>query len=566
MKKKLGRVIYIMLIFLIISSKNSFGFVKNDFKDEQVQIACWYGPSTNEVLDGLRDMGYTGDSVNKEMKIKSTDGKKTGFEIMEVNGKKYNIRIKGTPDGAISPKANGGYKYSELKELFGLEANESDLSKGYFWEANMILKADGEKRDGPTTTYPIYLKAVFTKSDADKIDDETIDDAKKNATTGDINHGIVDTIDMVKKIKKWANSLGEHPIEELIIRAQNAILALFDGLQIFINKIQTQSNYTSQDEEMLYSYLELENDGKGEDISEVSTEETKKGIGNRDQYTKVAEKPDYKKYSTYIDIDNSDYTSSLKIPVIVADFYNVATDRIDFFDANFLTGDKTKKTTKDNKKVLKHEEKSVWRGITDVVKTLTRIIIYIASAILLTLLIWHGVQVVGRQAQNNPVAMEEHKRALNNFFSSVLLLASSVIIMALCIFCSNEFVISIQDKDSYELPIRVNVDGAYSFSTTPTGYVRYMASTDNWESTSTKVSYTLLYGALVISNFIVVAFMGARVFGLWFLSILGPIFAVMSSLSESGKIRYRGWIFLYVLLSAVPVGLSIINKILIGIV
>ena len=568
MKKKISRIIYVVIIFLFILSKSSFGFVKKDFKDEQVMILAFYGDDRSSIVEKLKAMGYSGDSLNREMALKSTDEQKVGFEIMTVNGKKYNVKIKGTPDGAIAPKA-GGYKYSELKDLFGLEADESSLKEGYFWEANIILRTGDEKRDDVLTYRPLYIKAVFTNSDADKIDEEKIDDTKVDIGSADINHGIEKTVSMVDKIKKWANSLGDHPIEELIIRAQNAILAIFDGLQIFIDNIQTQPDHTSQDEEVTYSYTELEDDGKGEDISEVSTEETQKGIGNRDKYTKVSEDPDYDKYSTYIDIDDSEYTASLKIPVMVADFCNVATGKIDFFDANFLTGDKTKKNVKGingNEEVLKHEEGSVWRAITDVVKTLTRLIIYIVSAILLTLLIWHGVHVVGSQARNNPIKMEEHKSALKNFFSAVLLLVSSVVIMALCIFGSDYIVSSLEFDDEYELPIRVNVEGAYSFSTTLTGYARYMASTDNWQKTATKVSYTVAYAVMVLMNVIVVGVMGIRIFILWFLAILGPIFAIMCLINENGKVRYQGWIFLYVSFSALPILLGVVNKILIGII
>lgn len=427
---------------------------------------------------------------------------------------------------------------------------------------------------GLEVTCSIYINDIYAGKNTNDSDYQT--GLNMQVDTGsnmevDVNskqENAEEKIDMVKNIYNWSKSLGEHPIENLLISALNALLSFLDGIQIFLNNIQTVPDNTSQDEEMLYTYANLEDDGKGEDISNPSTSETKKGVGNRDKYTNVGKYKKDEKSVAYVNINNDDYTMSTKIPVIVADFCNVASGKIDFFDANFLTGNKTKETkivSGKSKTVLKHGNKTIWTNITNKVKLIIRITIYLASAVLLSLLIWHGVHVVGRQAIDNPIVMREHRMALKRFFRAVLLLVSSVIIMALSIFGTEALLDLIQKNDTYELPIRVNVEGAYSFSTTPTGLVRYRASTDNWESTATKARYTFEYFIMVILNVIVVGLMGARMFLLWLLAILGPVFAVLSGFNDRGTIRYRVWIRLYVSLTIIlPVALCLVNKILIG--
>lgn len=568
------KLFFLVIILLVICGcKSSYGFEKEDFGEKDVLLGFWASGNTSQVLEDLQKMGYSGNKVSKEMVLKSTSQHKTGLEISRIKRKKYTIKVRGAPARVGTYQT---YKYSELKDLFGLTEDEKNLKEGYFWEANMIIRTGDEKKDnsGEGTEYPMYLKAIFTGSDADKIDNEKTDDTENNLENGDINKkigdtttGAVDTVKALQKFYKWSKGLGEHPIENLIIDSQNAVLSFFDGIQIFINNIQTQVDYTAQDEKMLYSYTELDEDGKGEDISDVSTDETKKAIGNRDKYTKVGEYTENDKSVTYINVSNPDYTGSTKIPVMVADFCNVATGKIDFLDINFFTGDKTKKKIKlegKTKTVLKHGKETVWYMVNNIVKIIIRIVIYLAAVILITILIWHGLHTVGRGASGTPISMKEHKEALNRFALSLLMLVSSVVVMAICIFGTQEFFRLMKVDESNELPVRINVEGAYSFSTTPTGYIRYMASTDNWQNCTSKVGYTFVYCIMTLLNVVVVAFMGARIFLMWFVSILGPIFAALSAINEQGINRYRSWVVLYLSLSAVPVIMCLLNRIMIN--
>ena len=428
---------------------------------------------------------------------------------------------------------------------------------------------------GLDVTCSIYINEVYAGKD-------TNDSDYQNGLNASINTGNEENVDVnskredaeekvdaLKKFYNWSKSLGEHPIETLIIDSQNVILSFFDGIQIFINNIQTQADNTAQDEDLLYTYAKLEDDGNGEDIAEKSTKETKKAIGNRDKYTNVGEYVENDKSDTYINVDNSDYTTSIKIPVMVGDFCNVATGKLDFLDANFLTGDKTKKTVEqagkdETKTVLKHGKKTIWYKINNVVKLIMRITIYSTASILIVFLVWHGVHTVFRGIGTSPMSIKQHRDAFNRFGVAILTLIGSVVIMALCIFASQELFKLMDVNDSCELPIRVNVKGAYSFSTTPTGYVRYMASTDEWQHTGAKVGYTFLYCIGVVLNLAVVGVMAGRIFIMWFISILGPIFAALCGVNNQGMIRLRAWAILYVSLSSVPVIMCFLNRIMIG--
>ena len=99
--------------------------------------------------------------------------------------------------------------------------------------------------------------------------------------------------------------------------------------------------------------------------------------------------------------------------------------------------------------------------------------------------------------------------------------------MGLCIFGSRAMVAGIEEE-SYELPIRVNVEDVYSFSTTITGYVRYLSLTIDVSEWMQKSVYTILYIILAIVNLVFVILMLARTFLVLFLAILGPVIAALN--------------------------------------
>ena len=117
-----------------------------------------------------------------------------------------------------------------------------------------------------------------------------------------------------------------------------------------------------------------------------------------------------------------------------------------------------------------------------------------------------------------------------------------------------------------ELPIRVNVEDTYSFSTTLTGYVGYLASTTNVDSFFPKFIWTLSYLFLTILNLIFVFAMIARIILLWALAIVGPLISALYVFDE-GKVKYfKTWMKVYVSVAMLQVVLCLVYKLILDIV
>ena len=338
--------------------------------------------------------------------------------------------------------------------------------------------------------------------------------------------------------------------------ANNTFGTLVSALMKIIGKIgdaiQWLANTIQLDEsnKVLYSYDFLkEKNGKG-----------------KDKYTRVGEYESGAKTVIGIDIEKDmngngkdDYSKDTKIPIMVGDIYNVAVGHIDFFDANFLTG---MSSTKNGK--LVHEEESAWSVIRGFVAGVIHIAIYIASAILIISLIWYGVKTI-TTSLDNPGARAEYKAGLERFEMSLFMLIGSILIMALCIFGTKAFVSLIEEKN-YELPIRVNVEDTYSFSTTAAGYVRYLSLTDDVDEWLLKTACTLAYLILACLNLAMILIMMARGFVLWGLSMMGPIIAAMHVFKKNGFMSFGTWAELYVRISAIQIGIALIYQLILKVI
>lgn len=352
----------------------------------------------------------------------------------------------------------------------------------------------------------------------------------------------------------WVTDFLEHPIKTGVKFFMIGVCDLADAIQLGLNEMQTSMDYTSQDEKILYSYDELKQDANGEDISKNSTDETKKGIGNRDKYTKVG---GYSKGSGIeVTVDDENYTKKTKIPVVVGDFYNLATGKIDFLDDNFLTGNTEKKDGE-----LIHKTNSVWNKIRNPMVEIIKISIYVSSAILIIILIWFAIGIV-RTGTQNPAQRAEYKKGLESFAKSLFMLITTVLIMALCIFGTRAILNALGQNGDYQLPVRVRVKGAYSFSTNFTGYMRYMAQIDDVKYAFQKAGYSMMYLIFVIFNVLIEAIMIIRILALWFLSIIGPLIAANYAIRKTGMRQYNVWLFMYISLSVMQVVIYFVCQVL----
>lgn len=461
---------------------------------------------------------------------------------------KYNSGESGLPITYTVKAPHTRYTLKELKKWWGLDegVTESDLKKGYTWKTNIIVEASGNfGTDHSTLAYNIYLKKLFAGDDLDKIDGEVTSDEDADATVAD-DRKKIET--MAKVVEDWAVDFMKNPWGKIVSTLMDFFGMIGDGIQWLANSIQLKDGT-----KVLYTYTYLSGD--------------KSGAKERNLYTNVGKYEKGAKVVTGIDVEqdgnndgSKDFTKKTRIPLMVGDLYNVAVGHIDFLDADFLTGSTATKPDG----TLKHKNGSAWIKLRDFAATIIHICIYVASAILIITLIWFGIKIV-RTSLDNPRARAEYKEGLERFERSLLMLIGSVVIMALCIFGTKAFYSSIED-DNYELPIRVNVENTYSFSTTAAGYVRYMSLTDDVNEWLQKVVCTMTYLLLALINLIAVVIMMARVFVLWILSMAGPIIAAMNVFRRENTMGFGTWAEMYVTVSLIQVVIAFIYKLILAII
>lgn len=576
-KKYISRVVWLILVILLASAKSTYGLHQTGddvssiilYQQNYQYINEWGEIAEEEILKTLKDdYGYEGGMVTPlriNTTVTITDSSKFS--------RKYKVKLG-------NKELDTKYTKKELISTFGYEGPEDgDIEVGTSW--SIIIGAEVKEPDPetdpsytsstgmiPITFYEYTIRASEIWTGNDKPRNTQQEDV--DPETESIGGSITDVTDTIAEFLK-------DPIGNICKFFLDLLLKLFDAIQMLINIIQTSTLHTVSDWKITYGYEALlldQEQGKEMEDVDPESEEYDNSAGHRDMYTKVGE---YKKRNTksyrgqkyvYIDGGEKGFDELTEIPVIPIDIYNLAVGDVGFVDINFFTSEN-------------HEDNSPWTILRNIAVAIMRITIYLGAAILLTMLIWHGVNIV-KTSLDNPEAKVAHREGLKKFFISLLMLVGSIFIMTLCIFASELFLGELQSKEKdheQELPIRMNVefsdeenaededsDGndshikGYSFSTNITGYIRYMAQTD---STLEKAIYTVSYMVMVIINVIAGLGMLMRMFIMLFLSILGPIIAVLHGIGiENNKIlNYKTWVELYISLAAIQIFLIITTRI-----
>ena len=368
---------------------------------------------------------------------------------------------------------------------------------------------------------------------------------KINEAADNVKDTLVDAKDIATKVVDWVSDFGKNPFGTILSTLMDFLGEVGDAIQWLANTIQM-----NESNKVKYTYNFLKD---------------KNGTG-KDQYTRVGKYESGAKVVTGVDIkkdmnenNSDDFSKDTKIPVMVGDLYNVAVGHIDFLDVDFLTG---MNATRNNKAV--HKEGSAWAVIRGFAASVIHITLYVASAILIISLIWFGVKTI-KTSLDNPSKRAEYKEGLERFEKSLLMLIGSILIMALCIFGTKGFVSTIEE-DNYELPIRVNVEDTYSFSTTATGYVRYLSMTEDVDEWLLKTGCTLTYLVLTILNLAIILIMIGRVFALWGLSMIGPIIAAMHVFKKEGFMSFGTWTELYICISMIQVVIAIVYQLILRVI
>lgn len=444
-----------------------------------------------------------------------------------------------------------------------------------------------EEALGDNYYYRATLKEIYTGDDISKESEISVDDTPFkfvfiNSPATEIGNGVIDVAEgvfnfvtdvvpgVIGGIKDIKDNLQKNLVGTLITWVLDILKFFADLLQMLANSFQTGNLGTAKDWTITYSADYLYTDGAGQIDDE--------GSGNRDMYTRVteytasssdeteieesesteeqpSEKENNKKTNTIeVDGEKEGFTRDTPIPVIPGELYYVSLGEIELLDINFLTVDEE----------LHRDDQSIWRKLRDFVSAVIHITIYISAAILVITLIVQGIRIVAH-TYDNPAGRAEEIEGLQRFAVSLLMLISTVIIMAISIFGSKAFFDDIKKGDSNEGPIRVNVKSAeYSFSTTVTGYFRYMSEIEDVDRYVEKAIYTGGYIVLVLVNLAVIIFMFLRMIGMMVLAIIGPIIAALNAFHIQGGMNYRTWVELYVRLALVQVIMAIIYRIILN--
>ena len=356
-----------------------------------------------------------------------------------------------------------------------------------------------------------------------------------------------DAMDIAKDAATTVADFIKDAIGTGIAFVMNILGKMGDGVQWLANTIQT-----TESNDVLYSYEELESN-----------------TDDKDQYTKVSKsdsknKSSTKKNQVVINLakdedgnGNDDFSEKTEIPVMVGDVYNIAVNHIDFFDINFLTGSNSKRA--DN--VEKHQKGSAWLFFRNWASMFIHISIYITGAFLIISLIWAGIQIA-RHSLDDPGTVAEYKKKLIKFAKGVGLLISTILIMGIAIFGTEAFYSTLEIPGTYELPIRVNVEDTYSFSTTPTGYVRYISLTTDVRNSLKKTTCTFVYLILTHINLFMVIVMFFRMFILWGLAVIGPILVGLYVLGIDSPFTFGRWARLYIETSLIQIFVAIVYMII----
>ncbi len=498
--------------------------------------------------------------------------------------KNINIQFKygNTIDGQ-NPVLISNVSGDDLKKVYGCTAKTPQ--EGTSWK--VLLKVKWVAWDTKTVStvgaqgHDIYITELYSGSALDKDNKDTKDDkdtendsdyqwAKDNVPDDgedageDVNSLLDNTKEAVSGVLDAVDTLAHLP-ELIVSKIAGLILGLGDAIQAGANAIPSlidsvgnqnslSASEISDAKEVLHSYDELKsNADKG---------------NNLDKYTKVSEYKDgeavVKRIEVPEDCDGNkteSFTKDTYIPVISGDLYNIAVDHIDFFDINFLTGGKEKKS---DGKGLKHAENSNWSNFTKFASTVIRICIYIASSILIVSIIYSGFNIV-KNTLDNPQARAKEKERLEKIKNAVVMIVGSVMVMALCIYASKGLFSGIAKTDSYEMPIRVDVENLYSFSTSATGYVRYMASTTDLEECGQRIKNAFIYLGLVVCNALAICTMVVRMIAVWLLSMVGPFIAILYVFDKKDFSAFVTWVKAYSAMALFPpIFIRIIYTIILG--
>ena len=312
--------------------------------------------------------------------------------------------------------------------------------------------------------------------------------------------------------------------------------------------------YTKDDIEN-NSSLKKEIDVKDEEKKEDGTEENNEDNENDDNI-KIEPGTFYISNATYNKSGESEevFTKDTPIPAIPLDIYTLSSGRVQMLDINFW-------------KVNETNSNNVWNYIKDIIDSFAHIVLYISIGLIITMLIWRSVHFVYATMTGQPEKAQKSKKIMDNLFIVVLMVIGIYLFMIMCTLLHDMALNYIFSKDS-DYPIRVVVDGVYSFNSTLTGTIKYLSLSSN---ISHQLGWSIAYLVFSFVCGVYFVLMYFRMLILGVLSIVAPLTAVMkmSGLSE-GKglvniLHFKNWVKLYLRFTYIPVVIALAIHIIVGI-
>ena len=551
------KTILMLIIFFLIISIHITTYAEVEFSGEGLslydfRVSGGGGIDTiadtdeyyNEAIPLLKStFGLEGDVIKE-----GTDTMKfnTQISVEQINGplNKYRVTI-GVGENAIKHKV----KNEEELAKYGYDGTNTQ------WNVVLLGGAKSKEHGGNNTwyTYTVYAKKLYSQSEAEE---KGIQASGGNEIDNQDVRTAEDIIEAGEEIIDFLGDFKKNPMGTIFTLVLDGAIGKIDVIQNLANEFQTIVLKTSRDKKVAYKYEELAADAGAE------PSDSDPGAGNRDKYTKVSRGNVNKGDESWqkiesVDINNTDYktygsykfSKNTKIPVIVVDPYTIATSRISVFDINFFVI---------NEEL--HEPNSIWIKIRKILTAIIRITLYITSAILIISLIINGIILVTNTVMP-PAKRRKHLEGLVKFAKSCALMVGTILIMAVSVYANEMFVPQFMEGNNTELPIRVNVaETGYSFSTTDTGYARFMAQIKNVDLSGVKFTYVFAYFFLALRNLLIAILMFIRTVLIFGLAVIGPIIVLFYSFDRSDMlpIDYEGWIRWYLRLASFHVILAFI--------
>ncbi len=251
-----------------------------------------------------------------------------------------------------------------------------------------------------------------------------------------------------------------------------------------------------------------------------------------------------------------------EIPFISTDLFTLASNKVSYIDANFFekTGNKS----------------DLWLSLRNIIASIVHATMYVAIGCMMVALIYNGVILVkGSITQNSVNAEMKSRERTQRVFKGFTLLIGTILFEALCIYSNEMFLGYFIDSEdtSLEGPIRVYVEmqegeTGYSFSTTPTGYFRYMSEINNDALVGKKGMYLLWYTITVIANALFLIAMFVRMIimmGLAAISFFIVVYYLFCKDEEVALRQYKSCMTTYLVFTLIQVALAGVVRIIIDI-